>query len=347
MRIVSAWLALVWVLTGAYGGEVTPLFGVVTGVAAYDVLNVRSRPDYRAPKMGALDPDTQVYVDRCRTIGRSRWCRIHTNPLMDNQAKGWVNARFLHPVNRGYVTIKGRKNGCFYALSCAKGGQCDVVTALKGETKITAITRARIPRSKLQPANNFEAMDESEEGYCVSGRYIEDFLGNQKLTRIQKQWRNPAFDVAVSAVHAIADGNISALSTLIHPTHGVLLSDKPVFGTESRHYTRRSLPIAYKQSHDLLWGHDDAKGDPIRKSLYNYFDALVPALGGLTRVDKETAPYHYFDPKPFAKVVGYSLRWINQHSATRDYDWRGLVIILAQDHGRWYVVGLLRDYWTI
>jgi hypothetical protein len=343
IRLFWILIAAVWV----YGGDVAPLFGVVTGVAADDVLNVRTRPDYRAPKIGALDPDTQVYVDRCRKLGHSRWCRIHTNPLMDNQAKGWINARFLRPVNQGYVTIKGRKNGCFYALSCDANGQCDVVTDLKGETKTTAIVRTRIPRSHLQSANNFEAMDESGEGYCVTGQYIEDFLGNQKLDRTQKQWHDSAFDVAVSAVHAIADRNIATLATLIHPARGVILSEKPIFGTESRHYTRQNLPVVYKQSHDLLWGHDDAKGDPIRKSLYSYFNGLIPSLSGLTSINKESDPYHHFDLRPFSKVVGYSLRWVKPHSATRDYDWHGMVIVLARYRGRWYVVGLLRDYWTI
>jgi hypothetical protein len=183
MRIVRAGLFCVWVLIGAYGGEVTPLFGVVTGVAADDVLNVRARPDYRSAKVGALDPDTQVYVDRCRTIGRSRWCRIHTNPLMGNQAKGWVNARFLRPVNRGYVTIKGRKNGCFYALSCAKDGRCDVVMHIYGGSRIKGLDHEHITRLQLRPSNNFEAMDESEDGYCVAGRYIEDYLAKRRRTK--------------------------------------------------------------------------------------------------------------------------------------------------------------------
>jgi hypothetical protein len=266
---------------------------------------------------------------------------------MDNQAKGWVNARFLRPVNRGYVTIKGRKNGCFYALSCAKGGQCDVVTALKGGAETTGLVRARIPRTRLQPANNFQAMAPGGEGYCVTGRYIEDFLGDQKLTQMQKRLHEPSFDVAVSAVHAIRKRDIVALATLIHPVRGVILSEKPVFGSGSRHYTRQSLPTAYKKPHNLLWGHDDAKGDPIRKSLYNYFEDLIPTLGGLTRIDKDSGTYHYFDRKPFPQIAGYSLRWIHPHSTTCDYDWHGMVVILAQYHGRWYVVGLLRDYWTI
>jgi hypothetical protein len=190
-------------------------------------------------------------------------------------------------------------------------------------------------------------MDESGDGYCVSGRYIEDYLAGRKLMQMQKQLHEPPFDIAVAAIDAIAERNISKLATLIHPKNGILLSEKPAFGDGSRHYTRQSLLAAYPKSEELLWGHDDAKGDPIRKSLFNYFEDILPTLGGLTRIDKESGSWRHFDRKLFPQIAGYSLRWINPHSATRDYDWRGVVITLAPYRGKWYVVGLLRDYWTI
>ena len=63
----------------------------VSGVAWWDQLNVRKWPAFYSQRLGALAPQTDVWVERCITVEHaSDWCRIDTETL-----SGWVNSRFL------------------------------------------------------------------------------------------------------------------------------------------------------------------------------------------------------------------------------------------------------------
>ena len=64
----------------------------VTGVAPWDVLNMRKWPASYSKKVGALEPGVHVYVERCIVgeIGSADWCLVQRG-----EQKGWVNSRFL------------------------------------------------------------------------------------------------------------------------------------------------------------------------------------------------------------------------------------------------------------
>jgi len=65
----------------------------VTGVAANDVLNVRSGPGPNYRVVGALGNGDSVRRLGCQNVGSSRWCQIQM--MTDMRERGWVNARFL------------------------------------------------------------------------------------------------------------------------------------------------------------------------------------------------------------------------------------------------------------
>ena len=63
----------------------------VTGVQDWDHLNVRKWPASYSQKIGAFEPGSHVWVERCieATTGYD-WC------LVDSQyTRGWVNSRYL------------------------------------------------------------------------------------------------------------------------------------------------------------------------------------------------------------------------------------------------------------
>ena len=63
----------------------------VTGVAKWDVLNVRKWPASYSQKIGELRNRAHVWVVRCRTFpNASDWCLIERG-----HQTGWVNARYL------------------------------------------------------------------------------------------------------------------------------------------------------------------------------------------------------------------------------------------------------------
>jgi len=93
----------------------------VTGVAANDVLNVRSGPGTNDRIVGALGNGDQVRNLGCQSHGSSRWCQIEM--MTDMHERGWVNTRYLktpvtsnsagvHPVRTRSATSRSRSRAC-------------------------------------------------------------------------------------------------------------------------------------------------------------------------------------------------------------------------------------------
>ncbi len=64
----------------------------VTGVESSDVLNIRLWPASFSQKVGALEPEVTVWVERCIVSPQhgADWCLVERG-----DQKGWVNASFL------------------------------------------------------------------------------------------------------------------------------------------------------------------------------------------------------------------------------------------------------------
>ena len=65
----------------------------VKGVAAADVLNVRSGPGAGNRSVGALANGDRVLQRSCQSVGSARWCEIEM--MTDMHERGWVNAAYL------------------------------------------------------------------------------------------------------------------------------------------------------------------------------------------------------------------------------------------------------------
>ena len=81
-------------------------------------------------------------------------------------------------------------------------------------------------------------------------------------------------------------------------------------------------------------------------SLYSYFKILTRPIRAITKVEK-LKNLKGFENHSSTNQIGYEVFWINEKSDTKEYDYLGLVVILEEYLGKWYVVGLLRDRWTI
>jgi uncharacterized protein YraI len=90
------------VIAGAAMFAVTPAMAAgysvqqvakVDNLPWWDVLNVRRWPASHSQRIGALAPDTHVWVERCNIIPDSTdWCLVERGDL-----SGWVNSRYLTP----------------------------------------------------------------------------------------------------------------------------------------------------------------------------------------------------------------------------------------------------------
>lgn len=70
-----------------------PDFYIVTGVAAGDFLNVRSKASTNGTVIARLARGAKVKNLGCERVGQTRWCKIRT--LGGVEVTGWVNGRYL------------------------------------------------------------------------------------------------------------------------------------------------------------------------------------------------------------------------------------------------------------
>lgn len=70
-----------------------PDFYVVSGLAAGDTLNVRTRPSTQGEVIARLSQGARVRNLGCETTGQARWCKIRTTGGVE--VTGWVNGRYL------------------------------------------------------------------------------------------------------------------------------------------------------------------------------------------------------------------------------------------------------------
>lgn len=335
-----------------------PLFASVINLKENDTLNVRSTPDYRSSKTGTLPIDALVGVDSCKQVGHSIWCKVFHLAQRDydgfgwDAKPGWVNARYLKPNNEGYVIIDGKPD-CDYALRCQKG-KCEVVESYETDQQyeITSIKTKWIDRNRLKASTNFGAMTEEPEasGYCTRGNYIRDYLHQKKLHELERNNHDNLQKRVISFVddlNNIVHDNENILPYL-YPEKGIVTTWNVRFGgKEDILFGYSDIKNIKKNRYQKMhWGHTYGKGDDVFMSLYDYVSALTRPFKDISKIEALKNLKGFKCPTN-SECKGYEVFWLNDNSDTKEYDWLGLVVILEKYQGKWYVVAILRDRWTI
>ncbi len=334
------------------------LFATVVNVAENDTLNVRESSEYHSKKTGALPQDAFVGINYCKKVGKSTWCKIFHITQRDYEefgydAKdGWVNARYLKFDNRGYVIIDGKPK-CDYALRC-KDSKCEVVIDYMtnpNTNNITSLKTQWIKRDQLKASSNFGAVGDARDGYCTKGTYIEDFLKTQKEKKILLTVSNPLRKKVleiVSLLNGVRYGGIDEFMEYMHPQKGIVMTGNVYFGgKEDLTFTHSDIKNLEKNRFKKIhWGYTYGKGDEVRMSLYDYMSKLTKHFNDISKIEKLKTLKRFHCPSGM-ECKGYEVFWINEKSETKEYDWQGLVLIFEKYRGKWYVVGLMRDRWTI
>ncbi len=354
MKNTIVTILLLSVFLGASEEVYLGLFGMVVNVAKDDTLNVREKSDYRSNKTAALPLDALVGVDHCIQRGKSTWCKIFHIAQRDYDGfgygakPGWVNARYLKFGNRGYVTIDGKAN-CDYVLSC-NNTACEVVGEYKTDPQtgdIVSLQTCKIGRKRLQGTNRFGAMPEDPDasGYCNTDSYVETYLMKQKVMNRLGTGEDPLQKKVLNVVSLLNEGDSGRLIAFTHPQKGIVMTWNVRFGgKEDLTFTREDIENdAEKRIH---WGYTYGRGDEVHMSLYDYMSQLAKPFHTISKIEKLKNLKGFQCPEG-SQCRGYEVFWIDETSKNPEFDWQGLVVIFEKYEGRWYVVGLLRDRWTV
>ena len=311
------------------------LFATVVNVPTNDILNVREKPNYKSKKIGSLSPkdDYLLVVEKCEKKEKSIWCKIHLAELydvdnFDIDKSGWVNAKYLTFYDNGYVLIDGIGN-CDYSLEC-KDGFCELIDGIIYYPGIYVIkSTKRIKRERLSPTNHLGAMTEGGDGYCNIHSY---------LTKKE----SPKWLIAIFLEDLKTD-NFNDIASLIDPTKGVILTDHISFGITDKVFTQNEFLNYLKNDKKVIKAFEDGKDEkqPTFLTIKEFLNSLHKNFDDLTNIST-CKDFKGF--KQTKDMKCFIVKWEDTEVAQ---NYLNLIVILKKYKNRWYIIGILKDRWTI
>ncbi|HEY8347824.1 MAG TPA: hypothetical protein VIL07_11255 [Symbiobacteriaceae bacterium] len=160
---------------------------------------------------------------------------------------------------------------------------------------------------------------------------------------------------AQEAVRALRDKDMDRLAALVHPQKGVRFSPYGHVRAEQdgdRVFTAEQVKTLLQDQTVYLWGYYDGSGEPIEMTFADYYEKFVydqdfanaPKVAVDHIIGQGNTLINLAEVYPDARFVEYHFPGTSQYSGM---DWKSLRLVFEQVDGKWYLVGIVHDQWTI
>lgn len=156
------------------------------------------------------------------------------------------------------------------------------------------------------------------------------------------------------ALSALKNKNMMYLSKLVHPKKGVRFTPYGHIDIDNDVVlSANEIKNILADSKLFTWGRYDGTGEPIEKPFMEYFDEFVYDRDFMNA--EEVAKNEYIGTGntinnletvyPDAEFYEYHFSGFNPEYA--GMDWVSLRLVFEEYEGKWYLVGIVHDEWTI
>ena len=158
---------------------------------------------------------------------------------------------------------------------------------------------------------------------------------------------------ALQVVNALKNQDMPQLATLAHPIQGVRFSPYAYVQNADLAFMPEQLAGLLADPTIYEWGAYDGSGEPIRLSFVDYFRAFVfdhdytaaEAISLNARLGYGNSIDNSHEIYPGAMVVEFHFSGFNPDF--QGMDWASLRLVFQEFEGRWVLVGVIHDQWTI
>ncbi|MBG7610578.1 MAG: hypothetical protein IZT55_06895 [Anaerolineae bacterium] len=158
---------------------------------------------------------------------------------------------------------------------------------------------------------------------------------------------------ALSIIQAIQQIDSDTIAQFVHPDKGLRFTPYAFSSPQDLVFSSNQVSSLPADPKKYQWGHFDGTGAPIELTFIEYFNQFIydaefiqpDIIGFDVRVGKGNAINNISEFYPNAVFVEYHFTGFDP-----DYggmDWRSLRIVLEEQDGVWYLVGIIHDQWTI
>ncbi len=182
-------------------------------------------------------------------------------------------------------------------------------------------------------------------------KQLEDLT--QNLNASNAQSTSPLL-TAIEAVDILKTGNLDDLEDYTHPTKGIRFSPYSYVNAQNDIVISASnLNGIMQNAQTYTFGSYDGSGDPINLTFQAYYDEFVydqdfanaELIGNNTAVKTGNMINNLSDVYPAGYFVEFHFSGFDPQY--EGMDWKSIRIIMEQESGIWYIVGIIHDQWAV
>ncbi|KQT21620.1 hypothetical protein ASG22_15820 [Chryseobacterium sp. Leaf405] len=153
-------------------------------------------------------------------------------------------------------------------------------------------------------------------------------------------------------VQSLKDKNYSKFSNFIHPEKGVRFSMYAFINPKEDKTFSKADFVKYQPTKTIFtWGAMDGSGDLYKETINNYLTKWVYPKD----FSKAQVSVNEFQgkgnslnnlKKTYPKA-DFTENFINGSGANAEMDWKCLRLVFEEFHGKYYLIGVINDQWTI
>lgn len=152
----------------------------------------------------------------------------------------------------------------------------------------------------------------------------------------------------------LARRDFAALARLVHPERGLVVSPYGYVDLdEAVRLSQEEVATAGEDPTVRTWGHADGTGEPLELAFPEYFERYVydadfasaPGVAVDRRLGQGNTVSNLDEAFPDGSFVEFHFPGFEERY--QGMDWRSLRLVFSPVDGRWWLVGVVHDEWTI
>ncbi|MUV36683.1 hypothetical protein JNUCC1_00487 [Lentibacillus sp. JNUCC-1] len=222
----------------------------------------------------------------------------------------------------------------------------------------------------LDPDQAFQLEQTGDGKYTIGQERNDEYGGHRYMTYYVQQRKDQwvvsgldsesleeSFDIREASdeiLQAIKQRDMKSIAEMAHPDKGVLFSPYVYVEENAVNVSKDELSDLMQEPDQRLWGHYDGSGKPIELTPKAYFDEFLDVSKYLNDPDEVLIddPQHrgntvnnVKETFPDSKIIEYYDGGSEEYAGI---DWSSIILVYEKDDsGKWKLVAVVRDMWTI
>ena len=209
--------------------------------------------------------------------------------------------------------------------------------------------KAKESKAELETRDSIQAINRNADS-LLKAKHIQDSI------KLRHRKDSILLRLTNNILLTLKNKNYSAFANYIHPVSGIRFSPYGYVDTLShlRFSRQKFIATAKEDNQDMIvWGEFDGTGDPIKMTLNNYMQRFVYDVD-FVKPEKRTVNDFVGDGNSLNNLssVYKDCDFTESYFSgfKKEYagmDWKSLRLVFKERSGRFFLVGIVHDEWTI